>query len=166
MIDRDKPPELVDGPDGPRLYVPLHVATDIDGQRIVAPGGSMETGWINSTDGTLITYIRMNSLFNASGLVFLPAPHELRALAVKLTERLITLPAYTRSLDAAMSLVPQGWHVGVLSECDEDDSPYCCLTENAEPCRDASGTGVDMTLALTAAALRARAALIPEGSTR
>lgn len=66
-------------------------------------------------------------------------------------------PAYTASIDAAKTLVPKGWHVGMLTECDEDDSPSCCLTENEEPCRDAVGRGADMTLSLVAAALRARA---------
>jgi hypothetical protein len=67
------------------------------------------------------------------------------------------LPAYTASLDAAMTLVPEGWHVGLLTECDEDDYPAACLTQNAEPCSDAVGKGVDMVLSLCAAALRARA---------
>ncbi len=63
---------------------------------------------------------------------------------------------YTASLDAAMTLVPEGWHVGMLTECAEDNSPIACLTENEEPCRDAVGKGVNMTLSLVAAALRAR----------
>lgn len=66
-------------------------------------------------------------------------------------------PAFTGSLDAAKTLVPKGWHVGMLTECDEDDSPSCCLTQNEEPCRDAVGRGADMALSLVAAALRARA---------
>ncbi|QJR01770.1 hypothetical protein HH800_05900 [Sphingobium yanoikuyae] len=66
-------------------------------------------------------------------------------------------PAYTASLDAAKTLVPKGWHVGMLTECDEDDSPSCCLTQNEEPCRDAVGRGADMALSLVAASLRARA---------
>ncbi|PZU65205.1 hypothetical protein [Sphingobium sp.] len=66
-------------------------------------------------------------------------------------------PAYTASIDAAKTLVPKGWHVGMLTECDEDDSPSCCLTQNEEPCRDAVGRGADMALSLVAASLRARA---------
>lgn len=71
---------------------------------------------------------------------------------------------FTASLDAAKTLVPKGWHVGMLTECDEDDSPSCCLTQNAEPCRDAVGRdavgrGADMALSLVAAALLARAVL-------
>lgn len=69
----------------------------------------------------------------------------------------VLLPAFTASLDAAKTLVPKGWHVGMLTECDEDDSPSCCLTQNEEPCRDAVGRGADMALSLVAAALRARA---------
>lgn len=65
--------------------------------------------------------------------------------------------AYTASLDAAKTLAPKGWHVGMLTECDEDDNPSCCLTQNEEPCRDAVGRGADMALSLVAAALRARA---------
>lgn len=66
-------------------------------------------------------------------------------------------PKFTASLDAAKTLVPKGWHVGMLTECDEDDSPSCCLTQNEEPCQDAVGRGADMALSLVAAALRARA---------
>ncbi|WP_313230208.1 hypothetical protein [Sphingobium yanoikuyae] len=69
----------------------------------------------------------------------------------------VNCPAYTASLDAAKTLVPKGWHVGMLTECDEDDSPSCCLTQNEEPCRDAVGRGADMALSLVAASLRARA---------
>lgn len=71
-------------------------------------------------------------------------------------------PAFTASIDAAITLVPKGWHVGMLTECDEDDSPSCCLTQNAEPCQDAVGRGADMAMSLVAAALRARAALEDE----
>lgn len=70
---------------------------------------------------------------------------------------IIKTPAYTASLDAAKTLVPKGWHVGMLTECDEDDSPSCCLTQNEDPCRDAVGRGADMALSLVAASLRARA---------
>lgn len=63
---------------------------------------------------------------------------------------------FTRSLDAARKLVPDGWHIGMLTECDEDSEPYCCLTENEDPCRDVTGKGVTLVLSLAAAALRAR----------
>lgn len=65
-------------------------------------------------------------------------------------------PGYTHSLDAARKLIPPGWHIGMLTECDEDSEPYCCLTENEDPCRDATGKGATLTLSLLAAALRAR----------
>lgn len=66
---------------------------------------------------------------------------------------------YTGSLDTALSLKPNGWHVGILTECDEGSAPHACLTENEEPCRDATGDGATMALSLVAAALRAREAL-------
>ncbi|WP_367347540.1 hypothetical protein [Sphingobium yanoikuyae] len=69
----------------------------------------------------------------------------------------VPLPAFTASIDAAKTLVPKGWHVGMLTECDEGDSPGCCLTQNEEPCRHAVGRGADMALSLVAASLRARA---------
>lgn len=65
------------------------------------------------------------------------------------------IPFYTSSIDAAMRLVPKGWHLGSLTDCDEDDWPRCCLTENAEPCRDMVGRGLDLPLSVCAAALRA-----------
>lgn len=72
------------------------------------------------------------------------------------------IAAYTTSLDAATALVPDGWHVGMLTECDEDDFPAACLTENDEPCRDEIGKAVNMVLSLCAAALRARTQNTPE----
>lgn len=69
---------------------------------------------------------------------------------------LVKMPPYTSSIDAALTLVPDGWHVGLLTECGEDNSPKCCLTYSAEPCRDAEGAGVDLIHSALAAALRAR----------
>lgn len=64
---------------------------------------------------------------------------------------------YTASFDAAMTLKPDGWHVGCVTECNEENQPHACLTENTEPCRDAVGNGIDMITSLCAAAIRARA---------
>jgi hypothetical protein len=64
---------------------------------------------------------------------------------------------YTASLDAAMTLVPEGWYIGDLTQCNEDDKSQACLTEIDAPHRDAGATAAIMPLALTAAALKALA---------
>jgi hypothetical protein len=69
----------------------------------------------------------------------------------------INTPSFTASIDAALTLVPSGWHLGILTECNENDGVHACLTENDEPCRDAVGDAATLPLALVAAALRARA---------
>lgn len=60
-------------------------------------------------------------------------------------------------LDAALSQMPEGWHVSNLTERNEDNQPHCCLTENDDPCSDVAGNGLNMALSLLAACLRARA---------
>jgi hypothetical protein len=74
----------------------------------------------------------------------------------------LDVPHYTASLDAAMTLVPEGWYLGDLTQCNEDDVPQACLTEIDEPCRDAGASASTLALSLCAAALRARAAIAME----
>jgi hypothetical protein len=72
-------------------------------------------------------------------------------------------PAYTASLDAAMTLVPEGWRVGSMGETViEGDDPWNArLLEKRFDGRakSAQGDAATPALALCAAALRARAAL-------
>ncbi|HEX7856226.1 MAG TPA: hypothetical protein VF503_21325 [Sphingobium sp.] len=68
----------------------------------------------------------------------------------------LTVKPYTALLDAAMTLRLEGWHVSMMTECDQNDSAAVCLTENEEPCRDVVGRGVNMITSLIAACLRAR----------
>lgn len=64
-------------------------------------------------------------------------------------------PRFTASLDAAMTLVPEGWMWSVGGG-GPDDEPWACVTEIAEPCRDISFDAATPAVALTAAALIAR----------
>ena len=76
----------------------------------------------------------------------------------------IPLPAYTASLDAAMTLVPEGWwlqHLGHII------GGWCCRVETNGPPSCSIGVGFRReqriptpALALCAAALRARAAIL------
>lgn len=63
------------------------------------------------------------------------------------------LPAYTASLDAAMTLVPQGWRIGTLAQ-GRNGSCYATLVNDEW----AAGDAATLALALTAACLRAHAA--------
>lgn len=74
-------------------------------------------------------------------------------------------PLYTRSLDAAVTLVPEGWLLITLSEIAGDGLSFCKLANTESPVKESIGFG-SKTLALDvcAAALRARSALTkPEG---
>lgn len=64
--------------------------------------------------------------------------------------------SYTASLDATMTLVPEGWMLITLSDIAADGMPFARLgdCDKVEECGIAGNT----TLALCAAALRARAA--------
>jgi hypothetical protein len=76
--------------------------------------------------------------------------------------------SYTASLDAAVTLVPEGWRLGVLSEWDNETlrkkGPWQCIVMPAGK-GDSMGIGLNTrcdhaataALALCAAALRARA---------
>lgn len=88
---------------------------------------------------------------------------ELDAEIIKLVSRGVldgeywTLPAYTASLDAAMTLVPEGWNVGIFLR-------HAWLRQNAQVWHrgiEAStkhGNAATPALALAAAALKARTA--------
>jgi hypothetical protein len=69
-------------------------------------------------------------------------------------------PYYTRSLDAAMTLVPEG-HSGRCSWC--DGAASVLIYENATQALVGEGTAATLALTLTAAALRARTALKAKG---
>jgi hypothetical protein len=79
------------------------------------------------------------------------------ALGAKWVERGPFAKGFTASIDAAISLTPEGWYLGDLTQCNEDDEPQACLTQIEPPHRDAGATGATLALALTAAALRALA---------
>ena len=62
---------------------------------------------------------------------------------------------YTGSLDSAKVLIPTG-HVYVVGDCDEDDSPWACVTSPAAGYRDYTGQAATDVLALCIAALKSR----------
>lgn len=64
-------------------------------------------------------------------------------------------PFYTSSLDAAMTLVPEGWDYCLSVGAGE---PACAAMSPAGQVSDVSVTAATPALALTAASLRARAA--------
>mgnify|MGYP006352610897 FL=1 len=67
-------------------------------------------------------------------------------------------PAYTASLDAAMSLVPSGWNHGYSSRQGTEPSwRVVAQCWNAKPASTLHGEAATPALALTAACLRARA---------
>jgi hypothetical protein len=72
---------------------------------------------------------------------------------------LLDAPGYTISLDAAMTLAPEGWHISFLSEDRYTKRPMLALgrigdnSGHIAPCEGAE----TLPLALCAAALRARA---------
>jgi len=79
--------------------------------------------------------------------------------------------AYTASLDAAMTLVPEGWRVGQLEENWRSGRWHCHVTQRPSAkliaafdagktigCESEEAEAATPALALTAAALRARAA--------
>lgn len=68
------------------------------------------------------------------------------------------LPRYTASLDSAMTLVPADRFVGELNQCDVGGDWYARVECHHDVFHDA--TAPTAALALTAAALRARASLM------
>lgn len=71
------------------------------------------------------------------------------------TGRLIIVPHYTASLDAAMTLVPEGRFVGALNQCDPGGEWHARIECHHAVYEDA--TAKTAATALLAAALRARA---------
>lgn len=65
------------------------------------------------------------------------------------------MPDYTGSLDAAMTLVPEGWVFGLIVHDDPEDATAGMQRSN--PYADSHATAATPALALTAAALFARA---------
>ena len=84
------------------------------------------------------------------------------ALPVEEKRRIVDLPAYTTSLDAAVTLVPEGWFWRVGYTPIFNGWAHVSRT-HADHCvrkyEHLSSVARNPTLALTAAALRARAAL-------
>ena len=70
----------------------------------------------------------------------------------------IDCPAYTASLDAAMSLMPEEWLLVTLSEIAGEGMCYAHLG-NPFHSLDSEATGNTLVLALTAACIRALATL-------
>jgi len=65
-----------------------------------------------------------------------------------------TVLRFTASLDAAMTLVPEGWRFVI-----DNDGCHCRMTRRSRQGSDIYGFAGSMALALCAAALRARAQL-------
>lgn len=76
--------------------------------------------------------------------------------AVPWSSRWIQVAHYTASLDAALTLVPDG-HSWAAGDCGENDGPWACVTAHEEPCADYPGAAGTVILSVLAAALRARA---------
>lgn len=65
-------------------------------------------------------------------------------------------PRWLTSLDAAMSLVPSGWYVEKLTECDDHGQCSVKLKHAFDHHHESNGCGFDVAHALCAAALRAQ----------
>lgn len=74
-----------------------------------------------------------------------------------LPKKIAGIARYTASLDAAMTLVPEGWFIGRLNDSPHLDRAHVMLHSGIAPFADAEGHGSTRALALCAAALRARA---------
>lgn len=66
------------------------------------------------------------------------------------------LPAFTTSIDAAMSLVPEGWRIIQVSHT-RSDEPVVVTVATPFALQHKSGRGPDWPRAILAAALRAKA---------
>lgn len=75
----------------------------------------------------------------------------------------LELLAYTSSLDAAMTLVPEGW-VWSINTFAGGKASACLMNERDEIVRPAEQYIASPALALTAACLRARAPVLPLSS--
>lgn len=65
-------------------------------------------------------------------------------------------PPYTASLDAAMTLVPEGWFINRLNEDIGERRFESTLYRRKPPLNGKEGSGASFALALCAAALRSR----------
>jgi hypothetical protein len=59
-------------------------------------------------------------------------------------------------MNTAYAAIPEGWHLGYLTDCHEDNRPFCCLTENTGQCRDVTMRGDTAAEALAKAAEKVR----------
>jgi len=71
-----------------------------------------------------------------------------------------TIPAYTASVDAAVTLVRDGWS-WTVGNCDEGDAPWACLTSPLDSdedggCKDYHASAATAPLALCIAAVQVR----------
>jgi hypothetical protein len=81
---------------------------------------------------------------------------------VSLWTQQLTAPDFTTSLDAAMTLVPEGleWGAGTYGNPDtEGPWAWCATQQQSAECEFGYSRGATPALALCAAALRARAAM-------
>lgn len=69
----------------------------------------------------------------------------------------VRVPIYTASLDAAMSLVPEGWELSLNTFANPPAASAYCINAANEIVRPAKQYIATPALAITAAALRARA---------
>ena len=67
-------------------------------------------------------------------------------------------PAFTKSLDAAMTLVPEGCYISALHQGPSGGNWAGVTTRSSEPYRTRDGKAASLALALCAAALRAQTA--------
>jgi len=68
-------------------------------------------------------------------------------------------PRYTASMDAAMTLVPEGYCVSAMGEVPDDCDWYCCLWGENESEGEPERRAKTLPLAITSATLRARASI-------
>ncbi|WP_257540964.1 hypothetical protein [Sphingobium sp. CFD-1] len=69
------------------------------------------------------------------------------------------LRAFTASMDAAMTLVPEWFCVSAMGEVPDDLDWYCCLWGEHESDGEPERRAKTLPLAITSAALRARASI-------
>ena len=92
---------------------------------------------------------------NAKGTFYDPGMISELAASKYITKGVHIVQRYTHSLDAAMTLVPEGWVVGEMSWWPHSKSATCHM-DNMHKLKACSGA-VSLPLALTAASLRAHA---------
>jgi len=95
---------------------------------------------------------------NDGGSLVLPREATLRFLASQERKGRIIAPAYTASLDAALSLVPEGWGREFWHEPGDKAIAHTWPPTRRAPRDTCSGFAATPALALCAAALKAREA--------